>query len=85
MGLVTKNRDKPGAKFSPLQSERFCGIIRAKGERCGMALPLKIDDLVHQRKVEWARIEYKKNWNPEKVLHRVGPDRRGRWEVIRKE
>ena len=36
-----------------------------------MALPLNIDDLIHQRKVEGARIEYKKGWNPEKVLHSV--------------
>jgi len=36
-----------------------------------MALPLNIDDLIHQRKVEGARIEYKKDWNPEKVLHSV--------------
>ena len=36
-----------------------------------MALPLNIDDLIHQRKVESARIEYKKDWNPEKVLHSV--------------
>ena len=36
-----------------------------------MALPLNIDDLVHQRKVESARIKYKKDWNPEKVLHSV--------------
>ena len=27
--------------------------------------------MVHQRKVESARIEYKKDWNPEKVLHSV--------------
>ena len=36
-----------------------------------MALPLNIDDLIHQRKVESARIEYKKDWNPKKVLHSV--------------
>lgn len=42
-----------------------------KGERSEMALPLNIDDLIHQRKVESARIEYKKDWNPEKVLHSV--------------
>ena len=34
-----------------------------------MALPVNIDDLVNHRKVEWARIEYKEGWNPEKVLH----------------
>ena len=32
---------------------------------------MNIDDLIHQRKVESARIEYKKDWNPEKVLHSV--------------
>ena len=42
-----------------------------KGKSREMALPLNIDDLIHQRKVESARIEYKKNWNPEKVLHSV--------------
>ena len=36
-----------------------------------MSLPLNIDDLIHQRKVESARIEYKKDWNPEKDLHSV--------------
>ena len=36
-----------------------------------VSLPLNIDDLIHQRKVESARIEYKKDWNPEKVLHSV--------------
>ena len=36
-----------------------------------MSLPLNIDDLIHQRKVESARIEYKKDWNPEKVLYSV--------------
>ncbi|MBR4654307.1 MAG: hypothetical protein IKO72_13185 [Kiritimatiellae bacterium] len=36
-----------------------------------MSLPLNIDDLIHQRKVESAQIEYKKDWNPEKVLHSV--------------
>ena len=34
-----------------------------------MALPVNMDDLVNHRKVEWARIEYKEGWNPEKVLH----------------
>ena len=48
-----------------------CGIIWAEGERCEVALPLDIDDLIHQRKVEGARIEYKRGWNPEKVPHSV--------------
>jgi predicted HTH transcriptional regulator len=34
-----------------------------------MALPVNIDDLINHRKVEWARIEYKEGWNPEKILH----------------
>ena len=36
-----------------------------------MALPVNIDDLINHRRVEWARIEYKKGWNPEKVLHTI--------------
>lgn len=36
-----------------------------------MALPINIEDLIRQRKVEGARIEYKKGWNPEKVLHTI--------------
>ena len=53
-----------------------------------MALPLNIDDLIHQRKVEGVRIEYKKDWNPEKVLYSVCAfandidNRGGHWEVI---
>ena len=47
------------------------GFCYNKGERSEMALPLNIDDLIHQRKVESARIEYRKDWNPEKVLHSV--------------
>ena len=46
----------------------FLGRVRVEFE---MSLPLNIDDLIHQRKVESARIEYKKDWNPEKVLHSV--------------
>ena len=42
-------------------------MTRAKGAK----LPLNIDDLIHQCKVESARIEYKKDWTPEKVLHSV--------------
>ena len=34
-----------------------------------MALPVNIDDLINHRKVEWARIEYKEGWNPEKILY----------------
>ena len=34
-----------------------------------MALTINTNDLVNHRKVEWARIEYKEGWNPEKVLY----------------
>ena len=36
-----------------------------------MALPINIDDLIHRRKVEGGRIEYKAGWNPEKVVHTI--------------
>ncbi|MCR5025560.1 MAG: putative DNA binding domain-containing protein [Lachnospiraceae bacterium] len=36
-----------------------------------MALPVNIDDLIHQRKVERTRIEYKADWNPEPILHAI--------------
>ena len=36
-----------------------------------MALPINIDDLIHQRKVERTRIEYKADWNPEPILHTI--------------
>lgn len=34
-----------------------------------MALPIKIIDLIHQRIVEGIRIEYKRDWNPEPIIH----------------
>lgn len=36
-----------------------------------MALPINIEDLIHQRVIESARIEYKSNWNPELILHSI--------------
>ena len=36
-----------------------------------MALPINIDDLIQQRKVERTRIEYKADWNPEPVVHSI--------------
>lgn len=32
-------------------------------------LPINIDDLLNQRKVERTRIEYKAGWNPEPIVH----------------
>jgi len=36
-----------------------------------MALPINIDDLINARTVESVRIEFKKGWNPEEVMHTV--------------
>lgn len=34
-----------------------------------MALPINIQDLINGQVVEWDRIEFKKGWNPEDVIH----------------
>jgi ATP-dependent DNA helicase RecG len=34
-----------------------------------MALPINIDELLHGNTVEWNRIELKKGWNPEDIIH----------------
>ena len=36
-----------------------------------MALPINVNDLIHQRKVERTRIEYKEDWNPEPIIHTI--------------
>ena len=36
-----------------------------------MALPINVSDLVQQRVIESARIEYKSDWNPEPILHSI--------------
>ena len=36
-----------------------------------MALPINVEDLLHQRKVERTRIEYKADWNPEPLIHTI--------------
>ena len=36
-----------------------------------MALPINVEDLIHQRKVERTRIEYKADWNPEPIIHTI--------------
>lgn len=36
-----------------------------------MALPINITDLINRRVVENARVEYKRNWNPETILHSI--------------
>ena len=34
-----------------------------------MALPINIKELIHGNSVEWERLEFKKGWNPEEVVH----------------
>lgn len=34
-----------------------------------MALPINIEELLHGNTVEWDRIELKKGWNPEDIIH----------------
>jgi len=34
-----------------------------------MKLPININDLLTARTVEWERLEFKRGWNPEAVLH----------------
>ena len=36
-----------------------------------MALPINVEDLIRQRKVERTRIEYIADWNPEPIIHSI--------------
>ena len=36
-----------------------------------MALPVNIEKLIHGQAVEWERLEFKKGWNPEPVMHTI--------------
>ena len=36
-----------------------------------MALPISIEDLIRRKVVENARVEYKKDWNPQPILHTI--------------
>lgn len=36
-----------------------------------MALPINIEDLLNKRKVESNRIEFKADWNPDKIYHTI--------------
>lgn len=33
-----------------------------------MAIPVNIEDLLHKRKIESTRIEFKTGWNPDKFI-----------------
>ena len=34
-----------------------------------MSLPININEVLQGRPVEWERLEFKRGWNPEAVLH----------------
>ena len=36
-----------------------------------MALPININDLVNGQAIEWERLEFKKGWNPEEIVHTI--------------
>ncbi len=36
-----------------------------------MPLPININELLKGRVIEWDRLEFKKNWNPEEVIHTI--------------
>lgn len=36
-----------------------------------MSLPINIEDLIHGKAIEWERLEFKRGWNPEEIVHTV--------------
>ena len=36
-----------------------------------MALPININELLNGNTVEWDRIEFKKGWNPQSIIHTI--------------
>ncbi|NOR88235.1 MAG: transcriptional regulator [Bacteroidales bacterium] len=36
-----------------------------------MGLPINIQDLIHGNTIEWERLEFKRNWNPEDIMHTI--------------
>ena len=36
-----------------------------------MAIPVNIEDLLHKRKIESTRIEFKTGWNPDKIYRTI--------------
>ena len=36
-----------------------------------MALPININDLINSHTVESVRIEFKRGWNPEEIIHSI--------------
>lgn len=36
-----------------------------------MSIPISIDTLLEENIVEWARLEFKENWNPDSILKTI--------------
>lgn len=36
-----------------------------------MGLPINIEKLIHGKAVEWKRLEFKRSWNPEDIIHSI--------------
>ena len=36
-----------------------------------MSIPINIEELLYQRVIESTRIEYKKDWNPNSIIHTI--------------
>ena len=36
-----------------------------------MGIPVNIEELIYQRVIESTRIEYKKDWNPNAIIHTI--------------
>ena len=36
-----------------------------------MSLPVNISDLIHGKAIEWERLEFKRGWNPEEIIHTI--------------
>ena len=48
---------------------KFVSKIRSIKGGFAMALPINTTDLINRRVVKNARVGYKRNWNPETILH----------------
>ncbi|MDZ7847413.1 MAG: ATP-binding protein [Owenweeksia sp.] len=63
VGFPSGAADARGAKLAS-------GTVRVSKFECRlMSLPINIEELVHGHTVEWERLEFKKGWNPEDVMH----------------
>ena len=76
VSFPTVNRwENKKAKPSPLaiqKLKKLLSIHKEKYEGSSMtALPINIDELLKGQIVEWERLEFKKGWNPEEIIHTI--------------